>query len=62
MAWKRLTQKTTAYVVNLDEVAFLQVYDKYTVIVFSARGGDGHNLSITVDQGPEAILGSEVVT
>jgi len=62
MAWKHLTNGKTNYFVNLDEVAYLQAYDKATMIVFSARGGDGRDLSITVDQSSQEILSSEVVT
>jgi hypothetical protein len=62
MAWKHLTLNNTNYFVNLDEVAYLQQYDKATGIVFSARGGDGSNLSITVDQSPSEILNTEQVS
>jgi hypothetical protein len=48
MAWKRVTQGTAVYYVNLDEVAYLHQYEKSTGITFSARGGDGSNISITV--------------
>jgi hypothetical protein len=62
MAWKRLTRATTVYFVNLEEVAYLQVYPTSTTLTFSARGGEGTNTSITVDQSPDEILGGEVVT
>jgi hypothetical protein len=62
MAWKHLTRGNVNYFVNLDEVAYLQQYEKGTGIIFSARGGDATNISITVDQSPREILNSEVLT
>jgi hypothetical protein len=59
VAWKQVTRGNINYFVNLDEVAYLQQYEKSTGIVFAARGGDGSNQSITVDQSPHDILVSE---
>jgi hypothetical protein len=59
MAWKHVTRGNVSYFVNLDEVAYLQQYEKTTGIIFSARGGDASNLSISVDQSPHDILVSE---
>ena len=61
MAWKRLTNGTTVYFVNLDEIAYLQQYETSTGITFSARGGDGRNTSITVDEPAEEILLGETL-
>jgi hypothetical protein len=62
MAWKHLTRGTVSYYVNLEEVAYLQEYEKSTGIVFSARGGDASNLSINVDQRPREILSDETIS
>jgi hypothetical protein len=61
MAWKRLTRGSAVYFVNLNEVAYLQEHPTATTVTFSARGGDGTNTSIAVDQSPKEILSSEVI-
>jgi hypothetical protein len=60
MAWKRLSQGATTYYVNLNQIAYLQQYQSTTGVFFSAASGDNRRLSISVDQSPDEILGSEV--
>jgi hypothetical protein len=62
MAWKHITRHGISYFVNLNEVAYLQQYEKTTEIIFPSNTGDGKNLSIFVDQSPQEILVSEEVT